>query len=149
MSNPASKPELIDHDGNMLQHAVNAYLQAKQFQEEFVEIRKSLPAAIQTPAQRLNLRVSRYRYRIRIRWYYRDRAGKNHALVRLCCYKTRSGTPYLKFVSRPLDLHIAGAESDLRQMIDFENRVWCLIDHSENVGDICTERKISLPSEMG
>jgi hypothetical protein len=144
MSDSICQPEPVDHDKVMLAHAIEAYSKAKRLQEEFIDIRNGLPPAIQIPAQRLSLRVSRYRHRIRIRWYYCDRKGKSHALVRLCCYKTKSGRPYIKFVSRPLDLHIAGAEADLLQMIHFEERVWSHINHSEDVGDICTKRKIFL-----
>jgi len=144
MSNPVCQPEPIDYDKEMLVYATTAYADAKQLQEEFTDIRKGFPPEIQIPAQRLSLRVSRYQHRIRIRWYYRDRMGKNRVLVRVCCYKTKSGRPYLKYDSRTFDLHIGGAEPDVRPMIEFENRVWLLINHAEDISDICKERKISL-----
>jgi hypothetical protein len=132
-----------------MQHAANAYDWGKALQKEYLEGRKNLPRAIMLPAKRLRLQVARYQYKIRIRWYYRSVTGESFCLVRLACYATRSGRPFLTYNKQMDELHIGGSESDVAWIKGIELRTWNLINHAERVSEFFQEHKIPLRPEKG
>ncbi len=133
-----------DMHASFMKHAANAYDLGKALEREYLEGRKHLPRALMLPTTRLSLRVSRYRHRIRIRWYYRNVTGESHCLLRLACYATKSGKPFFIYNKQTDELEIGGTESDVAWLKDIELRVWNLINHAERVSEFFQENKIPM-----
>lgn len=144
MTNSSRSNISPDMHAFFMKHAADAYDLGKTLEREYREGRKNLPRALMLPTERLSLRVSRHRHRIRIRWCYRNVAGESHCLVRLACYATKSGKPFLIYNKQTNELEIGGTESDVAWLKDIELRVWDLINHAERVSEFFQENKIPM-----
>lgn len=133
-----------DMHASFMKHAADAYDLGKALVREYLEGRKHLPRALMLPTERLSLRVSRRRYGVRVRWYYRNVTGESHSLLRLTCYATKSGNPFLIYDKQTNELEIGGTESDVAWLKDIELRVWSLINHAERISEFFQENKIPL-----